>query len=143
MIRKLDNTPSLTRGTLQAFLVTSWLKFKVALWTKREVTDNVLYWWKLSTIITIGETLGGITKEDITRWFHKLKKNLYIINSIYFALLVHRQEYRNELFFFLYTNPILVCETTLWYASSLFQQVSPSPIAMISTIHQVLSLNKT
>jgi hypothetical protein len=39
--------------------------------------------------------LGEITKEGINRWFHKLIKNLYIKNSIYFAQLVHRQEYRN------------------------------------------------
>jgi hypothetical protein len=32
------------------------------------------------------------TEKGITRWFHKLRKNLYK-NSIYFALLVHRQEY--------------------------------------------------
>jgi phage anti-repressor protein len=38
-----------------------------------------------------------ITKEGITRWFHKLIKNLYIKNSIYFAIIVHRQEYRNEI----------------------------------------------
>jgi hypothetical protein len=43
----------------------------------------------------LGETFS---KDGITRWFHKLIKNLYIKNSIYFALLVHRQEYRNELF---------------------------------------------
>jgi hypothetical protein len=36
------------------------------------------------------------TKKGITRWFNQLRKNLYE-NSIYFALLVHRQEYRNEL----------------------------------------------
>jgi hypothetical protein len=35
-------------------------------------------------------------KKGITRWFHKLRKNLYK-NSIYIALLVHRQEYRNKL----------------------------------------------
>jgi hypothetical protein len=34
-----------------------------------------------------------MTKKGITRWFHKLRKNLYK-NSIYFALLVHRQEDR-------------------------------------------------
>jgi hypothetical protein len=33
-----------------------------------------------------------ITKEGFTRWFHKLRKNLYIKNSIYFALLVHLLE---------------------------------------------------
>jgi hypothetical protein len=32
-----------------------------------------------------------ITKEGINRWFHKLRKRLYIKNSIYFALLVHRR----------------------------------------------------
>jgi hypothetical protein len=56
---------------------------------------------------------AGITKEGITRWFHKLKKNLYIKNSIYFSLLVHRQEYRNEL----------------------KENVSPSAITIISKIH--------
>jgi hypothetical protein len=39
----------------------------------------------------------NITKEGNTRWIHKLRKNFYIKNSIYFALLMHRQEYRNEL----------------------------------------------
>jgi hypothetical protein len=36
--------------------------------------------------------LKTLTKEGITRWFHKLR-----LNIIYFALLVHRQKYKNEL----------------------------------------------
>jgi hypothetical protein len=38
-----------------------------------------------------------LRKKGITRWFNNLRKNLYIKNSIYFTLLVHRQEYRNEI----------------------------------------------
>jgi hypothetical protein len=38
-----------------------------------------------------------IKKEGVTRWFHKLRKNSYVKNSIYFALQVHRQEYRYKL----------------------------------------------
>jgi hypothetical protein len=44
---------------------------------------------------TATEEHRGITKKGITRCFHKLRKNLYK-NSIYFALLEHRQEYINE-----------------------------------------------
>jgi hypothetical protein len=41
-------------------------------------------------VMVLGETTR---KGIITRWFQKLRKNLYK-NSIYFA---HRQEYKNEL----------------------------------------------
>jgi hypothetical protein len=70
----------------------------------------------------------AVTKLGITRWFHKLKKNSYIKNSIYLGLLVHRQEYRDE--------QISVCETTYWYPPSLFQDASSRAITIISTIHR-------
>jgi hypothetical protein len=63
--------------------------------------------------MALGETC--LNKEKgITRWFQKLRKNLYK-NSIYFALLVHPTPddvlvVRNILSF--YTNSFSVCETT-------------------------------
>jgi hypothetical protein len=53
-----------------------------------------------------------ITKDVIIRWFHKLRKNLYIKHSIYFTLLVHRHSCTPDdalvvknILSFLYTNP--------------------------------------
>jgi hypothetical protein len=33
-----------------------------------------------------------LNNEGITRWFHKMRKNLFIKNSIYFGRLCHHQE---------------------------------------------------
>jgi hypothetical protein len=74
-----------------------------------------------------------ITKEgsDDTRWLHKLRKKLYIKkNPIYFALLVHRQEYRisvqlstEQFIFVLLTNSVKYIE--FFYIQILFQLVKP------------------
>jgi hypothetical protein len=64
---------------------------------KNYVDDELVILYILSYPAVVDQFKGFwimflITKEGITRWLHKLKKNLYIKNSIYFALLVHRQE---------------------------------------------------
>jgi hypothetical protein len=81
------------------------------------------------------------------RWLHKLRKNLYIKNLIYFTLLVHRQESKMNSFLYswryissakyieFYIKFYLSLRNHLWYPPSLFQHVSPSVITIISTIN--------
>jgi hypothetical protein len=71
--------------------------------TRTMFTDKTNIFTVLFTVANIVEMMVMalkhvlITKEGITRWFHKLRKNLFIKISIYFPLLVHRQEYRNDI----------------------------------------------
>jgi hypothetical protein len=57
--------------------------------------------------------------------FPQTEIELVYKNLIYFALLVHRQEYITYIEF-LSTNSISVCETTYWYPPSLSQARSSS-----------------
>jgi hypothetical protein len=57
-----------------------------------------LYLWIVKMMVMgLGETCWNDEGGYHITWFYKLRKNLYKKKSIYFALLVHRQEYRNEL----------------------------------------------
>jgi hypothetical protein len=70
-------------------------------------------------VVVFFEFFGCTLEEGITRWFHKLRKNLYIKNSIYLALLGHL---------------LGQCTSSAKYIE-LFQHVSPSAIAIFFTIH--------
>jgi hypothetical protein len=38
------------------------------------------------------KTTKELRKESVTRWFHKLRKKLFVLNSTYFGRLCHHQE---------------------------------------------------
>jgi hypothetical protein len=100
---------------------------------------------------TLGIDLLRITTEGITRWFHKMRNHFFIKNSIYFVLLVHRQEYRYERHFcfrcrnfspYFSSFPMYFGRYWVLYKQILSyfvkpssdQHVSPSAITIISTI---------
>jgi hypothetical protein len=63
--------------TLKGFLNLYLEKKKYTIWSRR-------------TIGSISTCKGiGLTKEGITRWFHKMRKNLFVKNSMYFGRLYH------------------------------------------------------
>jgi hypothetical protein len=88
--------------------------------------------------MTLGETCW-ITKEGITRWFHKTRKNLFIKNPIYIYISADYAIIRCFLFILShFVKP--TSGTLLRYSPSdtllcYFNIFSPSAITIISTIH--------